>query len=216
MKNTTLMFRSLAYLAAVVFGAGVVVVAAPVSQQVSRFMTISEGAGGALDAVRLPWRPTDGAVAPCGPLGFYIDGSAQQVAQMIGDAVSRLQSLSGLTFIEVTNPNDAYIVFDVVDRLESDEGHRALGVAENITAWEEGRAVIQRSLVSLSAEGFRSYTADFSAHGLGWTVLHEAVHSIGVGHLDVPGALMSPVRSHTGVLTDSDRAVIAAAGRACY
>ncbi len=143
--------------------------------------------------------------APCSVVTWRYDGSGQPAsgAGMIGDvrgALGLVSNRTGVLFVEAPVGAVADLVFDWSLLADHEPGTQAAawwaGVSFGIDA-EMARDVwsgFGRKAVRLADGSF-----DVGV-GRGWMVVHEVLHSLGLGHSDEPGSVMSPTARITNVL----------------
>ena len=143
--------------------------------------------------------------APCSVITWRYDGSGEPAsgAGMIGDvrgALGLVAGRTGVLFVEAPVGAVADLVFDWSPLADHEPGTQAAawwaGVSFGIDA-QMARDVwsgFGRKAVRLADGSF-----DVGV-GRGWMVVHEVLHSLGLGHSDEPGSVMSPVARITNVI----------------
>ena len=160
--------------------------------------------GAAVPAVAVPTATAPG-YAPCSVITWRYDGSGQPApgAGMIGDVRGALALVSvraGVSFAEAPAGAAADLVFDWSPLADHEPGAQA-------AAWRSGvsfgiDAEMARDVWSgFGRKAVRRGGGSFDVGvGRGWMVVHEVLHSLGLGHSDEAGSVMSPVARITNVL----------------
>jgi hypothetical protein len=148
--------------------------------------------------------------APCSTIIWSYSPTAQPgsgagMVTDIRDALLMLAGLTGIRFQEAPTATPADLVFGWSPLADYPPGTQA-------TAW--------RSAVTfaIGAEMGRDTRAGFDRRavrrtdgsydigtGRGWLIVHEVLHSLGLGHSDEPGSIMAPTLSMTNVLGRAER-----------
>ena len=143
--------------------------------------------------------------APCSVITWRYDGSGQPAsgAGMIGDvrgALGLVAGRTGVLFVEAPVGAVADLVFDWSPLADHEPGTQA-------AAWRSGvsfgiDAQMARDVWSgFGRKAVRRGGGSFDVGiGRGWMVVHEVLHSLGLGHSDEEGSVMSPVARITNVL----------------
>ena len=160
--------------------------------------------GAAVPAVAVPTATAPG-YAPCSVITWRYDGSAQPAsgAGMLGDVRGALALVSvraGVSFAEAPAGAVADLVLDWSPLADHEPGTQA-------AAWRSGvsfgiDAEMARDVWSgFGRKAVRRGGGSFDVGvGRGWMVVHEVLHSLGLGHSDEEGSVMSPVARITNVL----------------
>ncbi len=159
-----------------------------------------------------PWSPPPGFVqpagwaflaggatyVPCSTVLWHYDGSAEPAASPgmrgdIGEALVRLAAETGLAFAETTDPAEARLRFDWGD-LSARYTAQAAGLGGRRGA--QGFVTFSTTHWWPTDEwpGFGVVTQPdgSTSIGRGWLVVHEAMHAMGLAHVDDPTAVMNP------------------------
>jgi hypothetical protein len=148
--------------------------------------------------------------APCSTITWSYDTSAQPVhaARMPTDiraALLMIAALTGIKFQEAPTGTPANLAFDWSPLADYAPGTQAVAWPSGVTfatAAEMGNdtwAGFDRRAVR-RADGSHDIGT-----GRGWLIVHEVLHSLGLGHSDEPGSVMAPTLSMTNVLGRAER-----------
>ena len=148
---------------------------------------------------------TGAGYAPCAVITWLYDGAVQprSGAGMIGDvrgALALVSDRTGVSFAEAPVGAVADLVFDWSPLSDHEPGTQA-------AAWRSGvwfgiDAEMARDVWSgFGRKAVRRTGGSFDVGiGRGWLVVHEVLHSLGLGHSDEAGSVMAPVARITNVL----------------
>ena len=142
---------------------------------------------------------------PCAVIAWAYDAAAQPAAasSMLVDvraALALVGGRTGIAFTEVPIGAAADLVLDWAPLADYEPGTQA-------AAWRSGvKFAIDAEMARDEWSGFgrkavRRGGGSFDVGiGRGWLVVHEVLHSLGLGHSDEAGSVMSPVARITNVL----------------
>lgn len=162
-----------------------------------------------------PWSPSAGFVqpagwaffgggatyVPCSTVRWYYDRSAEPVesAGMRADleaGLARLAAETGLVFAETADPAQARLRFDWSDLSTRYAG---AGEAAGVGGRRGGKGFVTFSTTHWwptdQWPGFGVVTQPNGTYaiGRGWLVVHEAMHALGLDHIDDPTQVMNPI-----------------------
>ena len=160
--------------------------------------------GAAVPAGAVP-TATGAGYAPCSVITWLYDGSVQprSGAGMIGDvrgALALVSDRTGVSFAEAPVGAVADLVFDWSPLADHEPGTQAAAWRSQVTFAIDAE-MARDEWSGFGRKAVRRTGGSFDVGiGRGWMVVHEVLHSLGLGHSDEEGSVMSPVARITNVL----------------
>lgn len=168
------------------------------------------------DTAQLNWRPDPysgtAKVSSCRPFTYRVEASVpQKVTDTIPQAMEIIARETGLQPVLTTGPALLTITADRQDHF----GDRP-AAAETLTlaSFEDGIPVIVEATMTFNVDLLPIADAGFDGDApIGWTVVHEIGHVLGLDHNPDPTSLMAVKAHPMEKLSAEDRAALAAAGQ---
>ncbi len=142
---------------------------------------------------------------PCSTITWAYDATAQprSGAAMLVDVRAALGVISqrtGVGFQEMPFEASVDLVFDWSSLGDYEPGTQAAAWRSGVT-FATGAEMARDEWSGFTRKAVRRSGGSFDVGiGRGWIVVHEVLHSLGLGHSDEPGSVMSPVTRITNVL----------------
>ena len=143
--------------------------------------------------------------APCSMLtwAYNPDGATAKSQALASDIVVALELVSartGLRFVPASSGRPPDLAFAWATLSDYPEDTQAIGWASGVT-FAIGAEMTADVWSGFGRKSVRRQYGSFDVGvGRGWLVVHEILHSLGLGHSDEPGSVMAPTAKITNVL----------------
>ena len=143
--------------------------------------------------------------APCAVIAWAYDGSGQPASGSsmpvdVRGALALVGARTGTVFREVAAGAVADLVFDWSPLADHEPGTQAAAWRSQVTFAIDAE-MARDEWSGFGRKAVRRTGGSFDVGiGRGWMVVHEVLHSLGLGHSDEEGSVMSPVARITNVL----------------